>query len=86
MEEADKDWMMIRMVGEWMFLLVPAHMGSPGQRAIKRLLLLFHPILKESVISPLLKKSILDKDQLWSLWSLWHSGAIQIRLLLLLLL
>jgi len=69
-----------------MFLLVPAHMGSPGQRAIKRLLLLFHPILKESVISPLLKKSILDKDQLWSLWSLWHSGAIQIRLLLLLLL
>jgi len=24
----------------------------------------FHPILKESVISPLLKKSILDKDQL----------------------
>jgi len=25
MEEADKDWMMIRMVGGWMFLLVPAH-------------------------------------------------------------
>ena len=24
----------------------------------------FHPILKESVISPLLKKSTLDKDQL----------------------
>jgi len=39
-EEADKDWMMIRMVGGWMFLLVPAHPGSPGQRAVKRLLLL----------------------------------------------
>ena len=24
-----------------MFLLIPAHLGSPGQRAIKRLLLLF---------------------------------------------
>jgi len=39
MEEADKDWMMIRMVGGWVFLLVPAHPGSPGQRAVKRLLL-----------------------------------------------
>jgi len=41
MEEADKDWMMIRMVGGWAFLLVPAHPGRPGQRAAKRLLLLF---------------------------------------------
>jgi len=40
MEEGDKDWMMIRMVGGWVFLLVPAHPGSPGQRAVKRLLLL----------------------------------------------
>jgi len=40
MEVADKDWMMIRMVGGWVFLLVPAHPGSPGQRAVKRLLLL----------------------------------------------
>jgi len=40
MEEADKDWMMIRMVRGRMFLLVLAHMGSPGQRAVKRLLLL----------------------------------------------
>jgi len=32
--------MMIRMVGGWVFLLVPAHPGSPGQRAIKRSLLL----------------------------------------------
>ena len=31
--------MMIRMVGGWVFLLVPAHPGSPGQRAVKRLLL-----------------------------------------------
>jgi len=38
MEEDDKDWMMIRMVGGWVFLLVPAHPGSPGQRAIRRLL------------------------------------------------
>jgi len=41
MEEADKDWLMIRMVDGWMFLLVLAHPGSPGQRAVKWLLLLF---------------------------------------------
>jgi len=40
MEEADKDWMMIRMAGGRVFLLVLAHPGSPGQRAVKRLLLL----------------------------------------------
>jgi len=39
MEKADKDWMMIRMVGGWVFLLVPAHPTSPRQRAVKRLLL-----------------------------------------------
>jgi len=37
--EADKDWMMIRIVGGWVFLLVMAHPGSPGQRAVKWLLL-----------------------------------------------
>jgi len=48
MEEADKDGMMIRMVGGWVFLLVPAHPGSPGQRAVKRslLLLLLSMLLK----------------------------------------
>jgi len=40
MEEADDQWMMIRMVGGWVFLLALAHPGSPGQRAVKRLLLL----------------------------------------------
>jgi len=40
MEEADKASMMIRMVGGWVFLLVPAHPGSPRQRAVKRLLML----------------------------------------------
>jgi len=39
MEEADKDWMVIRMVGGLVFLLVPAHPGCPRQRAVKRLLL-----------------------------------------------
>ena len=34
MEEADKDWMIMMMVGGRVFLLVPAHPGSPGQRAI----------------------------------------------------
>jgi len=33
------DWMVIRMVGGWMFLLVLAHPGSPIQRAVKWLLL-----------------------------------------------
>jgi len=32
--------MMIRMVGGWMFFLVTAHPGSPGQRAVKQLLML----------------------------------------------
>jgi len=38
MEEADKGKLMIR-IGEWVnvFFLIPAHPGSPGQRAIKRL-------------------------------------------------
>jgi len=31
MEEADKDWMMISMVGGWVFLLVLAHPCSHGQ-------------------------------------------------------
>ena len=36
MEEVDKGCLMIRMgVSGQMFLLVPAHPGSPGQRAIK---------------------------------------------------
>jgi len=45
MEEADKDWVMIRMVRGWVFLLVLAHLGSPGQRAVKRLLLLLFLLL-----------------------------------------
>ena len=44
MEEADKDRMVIRMVGGWMFLPLPAHLCSPGQMivvvVVKRLLLL----------------------------------------------
>jgi len=40
--EDDKHWMMIRMVGRWMYLLIPANPGSPRQRAIRRLLLLLH--------------------------------------------
>jgi len=48
MVEADKDWMMIRVVGGWMFLLVLAHLCSPGERAIKRLLL--HVACKPSVL------------------------------------
>jgi len=52
MEEADKHWMMIRVVGGWMFLLVPAHPGSPGQRAIKRLLLLRQSPLAAQVKLP----------------------------------
>ena len=38
MEEDDKGCLMIRMgVSGWMFLLVPAHSGSPRQKAVKRL-------------------------------------------------
>ena len=38
MEEDDKGCPMIRMgVSGWMFLLVSAYPGSPGQKAVKRL-------------------------------------------------
>ena len=38
MEEDDKGCPMMRMgVSGWMFLLVPAYPGSPGQKAVKRL-------------------------------------------------
>jgi len=53
MEEADKDWMMIRMVGGWMFLLVPAHSGSRRQKAVKRLLLLLLCILQKIYVKNL---------------------------------
>jgi len=46
MEEADKDWMMIKMVDGWVFLLVPAHPGSPWQRAVKRLLFFLCTVVK----------------------------------------
>ena len=37
-DEVDKGCLMIRMgVSGWMFLLVPAYPGSPGQTAVKRL-------------------------------------------------
>jgi len=37
-EDGDEGWLVIRIgVSGWMFLLVPAHPGSPGQRAVKRL-------------------------------------------------
>lgn len=39
MEEAGRGWVMVRMVGWSVFLLVLAHPGSPGQGAVKRLLL-----------------------------------------------
>jgi len=38
--------MTIRMVGGWVFLLVPAHLGSPRQMVVKRLLLLLCCCLK----------------------------------------
>jgi len=42
MEEAAKGWLMIRTgVSGCIFLLVPANPGSPRQRAVKQLLLLF---------------------------------------------
>ena len=38
MEEVDKGCSTIMIgVSGWMFLLVPAHLGSPGKRAVKRL-------------------------------------------------
>jgi len=36
----------------------------------------FHPILKESIISPLLKKPTLDKDQLFNYWPISNLSLI----------
>jgi len=47
MEEADKGWLMIRIgVNGWIFLLVPAHLGSTEQKAVKQLLLLCIKLLR----------------------------------------
>ena len=44
MEKVDKGCLMTRMgVSGWMFLLVPAHPGSPGKRAIKQLCACYFP-------------------------------------------
>jgi len=48
MAEADKDWIMIRMVDGCP--LLPAHPGSPGQRAVKRLLLLLCCNIKRALV------------------------------------
>jgi len=54
MKEADKDWM-IRMMGGWMFLLVPDHLGTPGHRAVKRLLLLLCCLSVSNFVQKLMK-------------------------------
>jgi len=42
MEEADKGWLRIRIgVSAWMFLLVPAHPGSPRQEAVNQMFCCF---------------------------------------------
>jgi len=69
MEEADRDWM-IGMVGGWVFLLVPAHPGSPGQRAVKWLLLL---LLLEVCHLPVGCKQLLQTK--------WHACLVQITFL-----
>ena len=64
---------MIRMVGGWVFLLVPAHPGSPGQRAVKWLLLccwrdggwLWHQLDHMQIICTLLQ---IDNQMLMQLW------------------
>jgi len=53
--------MMIRMVGGWVFLLVPAHPGSPGQRAVKRSLLLLLLLLL-TILIPFSFKSVYVKQ------------------------
>jgi len=50
MEEADKDSRMIWLVGRWVFLLLLAHRGSPGQMAIKWLLLCCCLILEKLLL------------------------------------
>jgi len=66
-EKAHKNWMMIWMVCGWVFLLVLAHPGSLGQRAVKQLLLLLnriyylgtsfsHPAFSVNPLSPLIHK------------------------------
>jgi len=57
------------MVGGWVFLLVPAHTGSPGQTAIKRLLLLLQisMIFLASWVFKVLKKLRDRNDKIrWS--------------------
>jgi len=57
--------------GEQMFLLLPAHPGSPGQRAIKRLLLLllYVNILDIIIIIRLHHSTMYIDEDYWSRWS-----------------
>ena len=59
MEEADKWWLMNRKgVSGWMFLLVLAHPGSPGQRAIKWLCVCVTMQIKTAHLHAATKKNL----------------------------
>jgi len=67
MEEDDKGSPMIRMgVSGWMFLLVPAYPGSPGQKAVKRLCVCYPaPPVKHKAKDNLLANSTLANTPEW---------------------
>jgi len=60
-KQSDSDLIPIWLLKEYTFVLIPTITNTVNLSLTSSLL---HPILKESVISPLLKKSTLDKDQL----------------------
>jgi len=86
MEEAGKGWLMIRIgVTGWLFLLVPAHPGSPGQRAVKRLLLLYlgtwYPVL---CLAHHCGKMVLSvtKNLVWIWWKIFANSTFSNELFL----
>jgi len=51
MEEVDKGCLTIRkLVSELMFLLVPAYLGSPGQRPVKWLCVCVYMLLRDAAL------------------------------------
>jgi len=65
---------MIRIVGGWVFLLVPGHLGSPGQRAVKWLLLLFFCFCLFVWLRISQRRKMLGREILHAYWPTIQTG------------
>jgi len=78
MEEVDKGCLMTGMgVSVWMFLLVPAYLGSPGQKAIKQLCVCVCACVRACVgVYVLHFFSASPRTTMWSMFSAGNEYAV----------